>query len=164
MSIRFNADEVLAMAEQIETDGALFYRRAAKMHSGKIRVSFLNLASMEDDHKATFSSMRKKLSGKLKEGTASDPYLEAELYLQSIASSHGGEGAKTVADVLTGRESVEEILRTAIGLEEKSVVFYLGLREMVPVKLGRDLVDGIIAEEKSHIVTLAAELKKINRS
>ena len=62
------------------------------------------------------------------------------------------------SDKLTGRESLEEILQTAIGLEKDSITFYLGIREMVPEKLGKDKVDRIIKEEMSHVVMLTEEL------
>lgn len=162
MSIVFNADEVLAMAERIEADGAAFYRRAAQIHKGAGAKKFLTgLAEMEDSHKAAFASMRKTLAAEMKAGSAFDPYLEAEMYLNAMASAHGGEGAPAAMKALTGRESLRDILRTAIGLEEKSIVFYLGLRDLVPAKMGREKVNEIIDEEKSHIVTLAAELRKL---
>jgi rubrerythrin len=86
--------------------------------------------------------------------------MEASLYLQALANSHGGEGTVSVTEALTGNESVEDILRTAIGLEQQSIAFYVGLKDMVPPKLGREKVEAIIAEEKQHLATLAAELKK----
>ena len=164
MAIKFNADEVFRMAETIEKNGAAFYRKAAQLRaeSDRQNVRFLeSLAEMEDVHKATFAAMRADLSEDMREDTAFDPYMEAGLYLNAMADSHGGEGAPTAADQLTGNESMSDILNIAVGLEEKSIVFYLGLRDMVPEKLGKDNIDGIIAEEKAHLVTLAAELRKL---
>jgi hypothetical protein len=37
------------------------------------------------------------------------------------------------------------------------------MKDVVPANLGRDKVDFIIEEEKQHLVTLTAELKKIKR-
>jgi rubrerythrin len=165
MGVTFNADEVLKMAERIEADGAEFYRRAAKLHakSGGNTGFLLRLADMEDEHRRTFAAMRAALPPRLREETAFDPYLEATLYLQGLADAHGGEGAPSAARALTGKETMADILRTAIGLEEKSIVFYLGLKDMVPPEMGRDRVEAIVAEEKSHIVTLAAELRKVGK-
>ena len=160
MGIQFNADEAFEMAERIEEKGEAFYRRAAGLQKDKKNAGFLlKLADMEKNHRATFAGMRAKLSAEAKESTAYDPYAEAAMYLQSMADGHGGEGSQVAADRLTGQESLETILQIAIGLEHKSIIFYLGLREMVPGKLGRDKVDAIIAEEKSHVVTLTKELK-----
>jgi rubrerythrin len=164
MGISFNADEVFEMAERVERDGADFYRRAARLQAstqaGNVEL-LKKLADMEDQHRATFAAMRAKLPARMRENTAFDPYLEATLYLDAMADSHGGEGAPAAAAALTGKDSMPDILRTAIGLEKKSILFYLGIRDMVPAKLGKDRIEAIIAEEKSHVVTLAAELRKL---
>ena len=46
-------------------------------------------------------------------------------YLAAMADTMGGEGSPSVADSLTGDETLEEILRTAVGLEKDSILFYL---------------------------------------
>jgi len=164
MSITFNADEVLAMAERIEENGTTFYRRAAALQpeAPPETIAFLGkLADMEEQHRATFAAMRATLPTDLREQTAFDPYLEAALYLNAMADTHKGEGSLDQTAALTGKESLAEILRIAIGLEEKSILFYLGLREMVPPQLGRQQVDNIIAEEKNHLSTLANELRRL---
>jgi rubrerythrin len=164
MGITFNADEVFAIAERIEENGAAFYRRAAELHGsteGADTALLLRLAAMEDQHQAVFASMREELPDCMREVTASDPYMEAELYLHAVGNSHGGEGAPEAADALTGKETAEEIIRTAIGLEQKSIAFYVGLRDMVPPKLGQGKVDAIIAEEKDHVTILTAELRAV---
>ncbi|MBT8356834.1 MAG: rubrerythrin, partial [Deltaproteobacteria bacterium] len=60
-----------------------------------------------------------------------------------------------------GQETMEEIITTAIGLEKDSILFYLGLRDLVPPKFGRDKIDDIIREERKHIVQLTYLLRKI---
>ena len=52
-------------------------------------------------------------------------------------------------------------LECAVDLEKKSVLFYLGMKDMVPQKLGRDRLDHIISEEKGHIVELSRELRAV---
>ena len=42
---------------------------------------------------------------------------------------------------------MEEVLQTAIGLEKDSIIFYVGIEELVPEKLGKDKVNDIIKEE-----------------
>jgi rubrerythrin len=161
MGIRFNADEVFEMAERIEANGAAFYRRAAELQGGGQAAFLLGLAEMEDGHRATFASMRRGFAREMQEATAFDPYLEAALYLQGMADSHGGEGAPSVARSLKGTESLADILRIAIGMEQQSILFYLGLKDMVPARLGRDKVETIIAEEKAHLSTLTDEIRKL---
>ena len=159
MTIAFNADEVFRMAERIESDAAAFYRKAAATHSRECDCGFLlRLAAMEDEHRKLFAALRDELSDKEKELTAYDPHEEATLYLSAMADTHGGEGSPSVATSLTGRETMEQILRLAIGLEKKSVLFYLGIKDMVSQKLGKARIDRIIHEEKGHIVILSREL------
>jgi rubrerythrin len=158
MSIRFNADEVLTMAEQIEKNAAAFYRRAAELHPAENSALLLKLAAMEDGHFQTFSEMHRELPPKEKEATTYDPNDETALYLDAMADAHGGEGAPSVTVSLTGKETIEHVLRMAIELEKKSVLFYLGLRDLVPPQLGVERVDRIIEEEKHHVSLLFKEL------
>ena len=63
MGISFSADEIFEMAEEIERNGAGFYREAAKNTSDKeIKQMLLELADMEDEHLTTFQQMRSRFS------------------------------------------------------------------------------------------------------
>ena len=62
MGMPFNADEVFEMAEQIERNGARFYRTAAEKFP-EVNPLLLELAAMEDKHEKTFAAMRSELSG-----------------------------------------------------------------------------------------------------
>ena len=93
-----------------------------------------------------------------KEETVCDPYNEAALYLQAMADSKGFEGMKSPTEKLTGRESVTELLNIAIGAEKNSVLYYVGLKDMVPAEAGRDKVEAIIREEVRHIADLRRRL------
>jgi len=157
MSIAFNADEVFEMAEQIERNAAKFYREAeAKTADRQTKDMFLRLAAMEDDHLRTFQQMRKTLSDQERGGTTFDPEGEASLYLQAMADDRGFEGMRGRNIKLTGNESTQELLEIAIDAERNSVLYYVGLREMVPTEAGRDKVQTIISEEVRH----AAELRR----
>lgn len=159
MSITFNADEIFEMAENIERDGAKFYRLAAKNAAdGKTRQMLLDLAGMEDRHLATFQEMRKELDAREKEEIVFDPNNEAAMYLQTMASGRGWEGKKSLTESLTGGETIEDIFKIALEAERNSVVFYSGLKELVPPRAGRDKVEAIIKEELGHIAVLNQQL------
>ncbi len=162
MPITFNADEIFEMAEEIERNGAVFYREAAKNTSDKeIKQMLLDMADMEDGHLKTFEEMREQLSGQEKGGTVFDPDNQSVLYLQAMADARGFEGKITPTKELTGSETPKEILETALNSEKESVVFYFGLKGLVPVRAGRDKVEAIIIEELSHITTLLNKLKSL---
>ena len=161
MVTKLNADEVLEMAARIETKGARFYRKAAKLHVAA-RGLLLQIAEQEDLHFKTFSDLRKQLSGAEKPAEGPDPYGEGELYLHAMVDGYAFDLNEDPADLLTGTESLDVLFKMAIGLEKDSIVFYLGLKQMVPHALGRPRLDTIIKEEMQHIAWLnekRAELK-----
>jgi len=162
MSITFNADEILEMAEEIERNGVRFYRKAAQNTSdSQTKQMLLDMADMEDRHLKAFEEMREHLSSQEKGETVYDPGHEAVLYLQAMADSHGYEGKKSPDEELTGNETPKEILEIALNSEKESVVFYSGLKSLVPPKAGRDKVKTVILEELAHIATLHNKLKTL---
>jgi rubrerythrin len=162
MAYDFNADEVFKLAIRIEENGARFYRKAAAFQSDTDNKAALEkLAAMEDVHKHTFEKMQKTLSNAEKSPTVFDPQGDSAQYLMAMADMHGGEGSPSAADALTGDESILEIIDIAIGLEKESILFYLGLKDLVPPKLGREKVFDIIDQERQHIVQLNGFRKKL---
>ncbi len=156
MANAFNADDIFEMAVQIEKNGAVFYREAAGgMKDSKHRDFLLELARMEDEHEAIFSNMKKELTDEEKTSTAFDPENENILYLKAFADSR----------VFFKKEkpdsSFSSILACAIQTEKDSIVFYLGIRELVPPRLGQNRIDAIIKEEMSHIRLLAGKLAQV---
>jgi len=162
MNIHFNVDEIFEMAEEIERNGAKFYRKASKNSLDKeTKEMLLSLAAMEDGHEMTFATMRKELSAEDKEPTAYDPDNEAALYLQMLADSHSSEGKKSPTQELTGEESTREIIGIALNSEKDSVLFYMNMRGLVKSKEGKDKVKAIIDEEISHINLLNEKLQQL---
>ncbi len=160
MSIDFNAGEILEMAQQIERNGARFYRLAAQgADEPDERELFLNLATMEDEHEEIFATMKRELSATEWESTTFDPHGEGAAYLKAMADGHVFDPQVDPADLFDGLEGPEDILRKAIELEKDSIVFYVGIMDMVPEKLGRDKVGHIIKEEMRHIVTLNKQIE-----
>jgi rubrerythrin len=60
--------------------------------------------------------------------------------------------------------SMEAILKDAITAEKDSTVFYLGMKELVSSKQGKDKIDAIIKEEMGHIRLLASKLVAVKRN
>lgn len=162
MSFEFSADEILAMAEQIERNGARFYRQAAALVQN-VEVSRLlqELAVWEDGHQNVFASMRHLLKERERKSTTFDPDDEAFLYLLAMADGHVFDVRVDPADKLTGKESAKDILRLAIGQEKDSIIFYLGLRDVVSEILGKDKIDEIIKEEMRHIGFLNKQITSL---
>ena len=159
MSIRYNADEVFEMAEQIERNGGKFYRRAVELASdASTGGMLLELAGMEDDHLKTFAGMRKELSAEERKSVVFDPDDELSLYLRAMADQHVFDVKGDPSARLSAGQAVDDVLKIAIGLEKDSIVFYLGLKELVPERFGKERLDGIIQEEFGHISTLSEKM------
>jgi len=165
VSIIFNADEVLQMAEQIERNGAKFYRQAAEQVSEPdARKLLLDLAAWEDGHIKVFADMRKNLLSKETEPQFFDPNNEAVLYLKAMADGHVFGVRTDVSQLLTGDETLGQIIQTALGFERDSIAFYLGMRDLVTEELGKGKVDNVIEEEKRHVVMLSKVLGELGKT
>ena len=105
--------------------------------------------------------MRKSLTDKDKDPKVFDPLNEVSQYLAAMADTMGGEGSPSVADSLTGNETLEEILQTAVGLEKDSILFYLGIKDLIPPQSGQDKIDEVIREEQRHVAQLSRVLEKL---
>jgi rubrerythrin len=90
-----------------------------------------------------------------------DPFGRSAMYLQAIADARSWEGRINPMQALTGNETAKEIIEVAIESEKEMVVFYVGLKDLVYFKAGKDKVEEIILEELSHISTLLKKLKSL---
>ena len=162
MSIRFNADEILQMAIEVERNGARFYHRAAeRARGGESREVLAQLAAMEEEHEGVFTQMRTGLSEEERRPITFDPDDEAALYLKAMADRQVFDVTADPTRELTGKEPMEEVLRVGIQAEKDSILFYLGLKEVVPPRLGQDKVEAIIKEEMGHVATLSGMLAEL---
>jgi rubrerythrin len=160
MGMPFNADEVFEMAEQIERNGAKFYRAAAKKFPAVSKI-LLGLAKMEDEHLKTFANMRAELSGTEVEEQVFDPDGQAQMYLRVMADGHVIDIKADPSEQLATKNTPEEVMKMAIGVERDSIAFYVGLKEAVARRAGKDKVEDIIKEEMGHIVTLNEKLQDL---
>lgn len=153
MNYDFNADDILQMAEQIERNGAAFYRECAGNVADPAAVRLLEkLAAMEDEHEKTFAGIRSHLSAGEQERTTFDPDGESVLYLKALSDT------RVFFEKSIDTSNMTDILKSAITAEKDSIVFYLGMKDLVPEALGASKVDAIIKEEMSHIKLLGNEL------
>ena len=150
MTSAFAIDDIFEIAEQIEKNGIDFYNNAAENTADLRYKKFLkDLAAMEVEHEKTFASMRSSLTG------PGNPDLnqtdESAMYLKSLAD------LKIFHKKHIETGSLETILMAAIEAEKDSIVFYVGMKDLVPERLGRNKIEDIINEEKKHVRLLVDE-------
>lgn len=153
MSFNFNADDILEMAERLEHNGAKFYREASEnVTAPQTKKMLAGLAQMEEEHEKTYKGLRAGLKEEETTPTAFDPEGESVQYLRALADT------RVFFKVKIDLTSLEEILKAAIQAEKDSIVFYLGMKDVVPAGLGGKRIDDIIQEEMGHITLLSKEL------
>jgi len=156
--MNFNIDEVFEIAEQIERNGARFYRKAAKnSQEFEHKRLLLELAEIEDQHEKVFSRMRAKVKHP-EQNPVFDPNHEAAVFLQAFAGGFVFDVNSDPVDLLKGKETITEILHLAIGLEKDSIVFYLGIEKILLDDAEIRHMRAIIKEEMGHITLLGQKL------
>lgn len=160
MKLYFNADEIFEMAEEIERQGARFYEKAAGMFKEPAVKDMLGgLAAMEVGHEKAFSGMRAKILSDTYKGY--DPDEMAAAYIKSFTDGKVFDFRKNMADLVTDKSTLLDILKLALEAEKNSIVFYTGIKKIVPEEFGKDSIDKIIAEEMKHIVMLVEKMSNL---
>ncbi|UCD50696.1 MAG: ferritin family protein [Phycisphaerales bacterium] len=162
MDASMKGHEVLEIAEKIERNGARFYRRAAAMvQDTKVSAFLVQLAQWESQHVKVFREMKERS-------------VKQKWEIGDIAPGHRGvPNARSLAglavfglqpnpaDELTGQETRADVLRIAIEKEKDSIVYYTGLKDLIPSEKDRKLIEDIIQEEMKHVRILAQSLEQL---
>ncbi|MFB3891429.1 MAG: rubrerythrin [Phycisphaerae bacterium] len=156
MSDTITGDYILQMAERIEQNGAGFYTLAAQRCPEQARPALLGLAEDEATHQRQFQQIRQRLA--MAPAGEIDPDGEPARYIRALLSRKFFDPSSDPASYFSGGESFRDILLTAVGLEKESVVFYEGLKAVVPEGDSRAIVELIIRTEMKHITDLVRQL------
>jgi rubrerythrin len=142
---------------EIEENGEAFYNAVAGQFEpdGDIRKLFEDLAVQERAHFRLFEKMRDEVAP-----SPQSPLVEADEYKAYLLSAldnalfSGPDKALTAIDESPDRETA---IRTAMGFEKDTLLFFYDVREMVSEK-DRGAITGVIREEKRHVRRLAGML------
>ena len=160
MTITLNAIEVFEIAQQIERNGSMFYRKAAELFSeSDISNKFLELADWEIRHEQVFKNIGQEIF-KLNKNKATSN-LEKKEFDPKLMACLAVFG--TVSDPIYKLKSITKIteaLKAAIEKEKDSIAFYEGLKDFIVDRNDQDKVDAIIKEETHHIKILNQALKQ----
>ncbi len=147
MQDRFDAAEVFRIAEQIERDGAAFYRQAAdRFADSDIGGLLAKLASWELLHERIFADMRKLLEAQQPSSDTEKCRSMASLSEFTIRDAWRHGAARL--------GSIPELIELATKLERDSIIFYEGLKGFAANKSAVEQIDRIIGEEHLHIKSL----------
>ncbi len=160
MGIELNADEVFKMAEQIEKEGRDFYRQAASALAGANPTAarvLLELAEMEAEHVLTFSAMKTKLSQVKSDQAAFDAEGLSTIWPGVVEMFTAGV-REDLTKLFSGQNASEQVLRKSIEFEKETLIFYVGVKEMLSNPDDKRKIDEIIKEELGHIIRLSGLL------
>jgi rubrerythrin len=149
---KFNLNEIFEIAEQIERNGADFYRKAALKFEDNLEVKSLliELAVQEDKHEKTFSNILRKVLKS--DGINFADELTCQ-YLDVIAGQFVFDKSQTKKELIN-EMSQQNVFDIAIQKEKDSIVFYVGLKNTLISSQDKKSIDLIIREEQKHLVDL----------
>ncbi|MBE0535599.1 MAG: ferritin family protein [Phycisphaerae bacterium] len=151
MQETFNISEVFRIAEQIERDGAAFYRKAAgKLGIPDVCELLTRLADWELVHERTFAQMRQDFE-------LCSPAITLFDIEKCRAMACLSEFTIRPHD-LAALTSTQSVIEAAIEMERDSLIFYTGLKDFVTEQAAADRIDQIIAEEHRHLAALREKL------
>lgn len=147
----FAGSEVVEIGIQIEKNGRDFYNTLVKQSKSQKAVElFKYLAGEEEKHIKAFQGILDKTEKYEASGLDADEYYA---YMSALASEYvftqknkGEEIAKTVKNDL-------KAIEIGIGFEKDSIVFYQGIKRVVP-QHGQKIVDELIKQEELHLKLL----------
>jgi len=161
MKLNLDVKDIFEIAMKIEENGSRFYEIAAEaMTDPEAKLRFLKLAEEEMDHWETFEKMKASYISSQK-GLEIDTDEHNDLFLQAWADGHIFRVDVNPFEKLTGGESLADVLKMAMDAEKDSIIFYLGLKESLPLKEDRDKIDLLIWEELNHYGSLSTQLAAI---
>jgi len=148
----FAGSEIVELGIQIEKNGRDFYSALAiKSKNQKAAEVFKYLSGEEERHIKAFVDILKKTEKYEPSGLDADEYFA---YMNALASEYiftrkdkGEEIAKTVKNDL-------EAVDMGIGFEKDSIIFYEGMKKVMP-EYDVKVVGELIIQEQNHLKQLS---------
>ncbi len=162
MSFNFNICEVFEIAEELERNGSLFYKKISKcFNNEQTQKKLLELSALDQRHSDEFAEIKKGFSETECPPTAFDPDHEDALYLRAMADQHVFDVKKNLCALITD-QSEREILNLAVEKEKEAMAFYLGLKTAVDKQADKDKVETIIKTKMQQLGVLNRELASLD--
>lgn len=151
----FSGSEIVEMGVQIETNGRDFYSALTKYSKNKkAKGIFEYLATEEQKHIAAFKDILSSVERYQPPEAYPGEYFA---YMNALAREYvftqKDKGKETAKAVKTYRQAAD----LGIGFEKDSIIFYEGMKRVVP-QHDHKMIEQLIAEEQGHLRQLS-ELK-----
>lgn len=152
----FAGSEIIEIGIQIEKNGRDFYNALTeKSKIQKAKEVFKYLAGEEEKHIVVFQGILSKTEEYEPAGLDADEYFA---YMNALASEHvftqEGKGKEIAKNIKSDKEAID----LGIGFEKDSIIFYEGMKKVVP-DYDLKIIEELIMQEQKHLRQLT-ELKK----
>lgn len=159
MATLFNANEVYAIAINVEENGKKFYLGAsARATDPELKGMLAELAEWESGHVKQITQLRAKLPASVTLQTPMDPNGELAAYLKAVADNHVFRDDWGLQALLDSCKNSIEMLNLGIRFETEAVNFYTMLKRLIPDYMGAEYLDQLIAEEQQHAQLLKGKV------
>lgn len=157
-SKKTNAEAIIDLAVRIEKAGQKFYSTLAIFeYNDKIKDLLISLAEDESKHIEAFENLGKVLKNDLaSDESGREDYFE---YLDTIARAHMFFDMD-IEDADYKVDTARETLELALKFERDSIMVFQEMKEVVG-KIGKEVLDKLIDQERRHVLKLSHSFDKI---
>lgn len=153
----FAGSEIVEIGIQIENNGRDFYNMlAGRSENEQAREIFRFLAGEEEKHIRIFEGILEKTQKFAPQGLDADDYLR---YMKVLAEEHVFTQKDRGEEIARKTGSDKEAVEVAIRFEEDSIVFYTGIKRIVP-EYDHKVIEALIMQEEGHLMQLL-DMRKI---
>lgn len=147
----FAGSEIVEMGIQIEKNGKDFYDTLVEQSKNeKAKSIFKHLAGEEEKHIAAFQKMLDAIHKYEPPESYPGEYFT---YMNALASEHVFTKENKGKEIAKNTKNDKEAIELGIKFEKDSIIFYEGMKKVVPEHQTR-VIDGLIAQEKDHLLKL----------
>ncbi len=149
----FAGSEIVELGIQIEKNGRDFYNTLiGQSKNQKAKDIFKYLAGEEQKHIATFQKILNSVQKYEPQEAFPGEYFA---YMRTLADEYVFTQKDKGSRVAKDTKSDKEAIGLGIGFEKDSIIFYEGVKKVVPQHDHR-LLDELVAQEQDHLKKLSA--------
>jgi len=147
----FAGSEIVEIGIEIEKNGKDFYEALANLTKDEVTKDiFKFLAAQEQQHIATFE----KILDAVHKYEPPESYPgEYFAYMKALASEHIFTKQDQGKEIAKSAKNDKEAIDLGIKFEKESILFYEGMKKVVPESQIKP-VDALIAQENNHLLKL----------
>ncbi|MCX5713176.1 MAG: ferritin family protein [Candidatus Omnitrophica bacterium] len=147
----FTGSEIVELGIQIEKNGRDFYKAVvSSVKNAKAKEIFLFLSSEEEKHIAVFKQILDSTRRYEPAPVYTDDYAQ---YMKALAGEYIFTQKDKGSEIARSVRSESEAVDLGIKFEKDSIIFYDGMKKVIP-DFDLKIVSGLITQEQGHLMML----------